>query len=93
MANLALKDPLVHPDLQGLCETRAGRAENMDHPNPFIIGLMFVARCLVPLLVMLGVSYLLHELGLLKEAPPPPTEITNGKKGDIEEGELTHGKA
>lgn len=64
----------------------------MDHPNPFIIGLMFIGRCLVPLLLMLGVSYLLHELGLLREAPPPPPETANGKNGDIEEGELSHGK-
>jgi hypothetical protein len=64
----------------------------MDHPNPFVIGLMFVGRCLVPLLVMLGVSYLLHELGLLKEAPPPPVEMVNGKKSDVEEGDLANGQ-
>jgi hypothetical protein len=58
----------------------------MDHPNPFIIGLMFVGRCLVPLLVMLGVSYLLHELGLLRETPPPPAEMASSKDSDVEGG-------
>jgi len=40
--------------------------------NPIIIVLMFLARCLVPLVIMLGVSYLLRRLGLIKEPPPPP---------------------
>ena len=61
--------------------------------NPFIITLMFVARCLVPLLIMLGVSYLLRYFGLLQEPSSPPVEPAdvedeNGANG----GDLAHGK-
>ncbi len=58
--------------------------------NPVIIVLMFLARCLVPLLVMLGISYLLKRLGLIQE-PPSPTEeeLTHNNHG---EGDPAHGK-
>ena len=42
--------------------------------NPLIVTLFFLARCLIPLLVMLAVSYALKRLGLLPESPPPPEE-------------------
>ncbi|HEX7973431.1 MAG TPA: hypothetical protein VF498_03410 [Anaerolineales bacterium] len=50
----------------------------MDKVDPFIIALMFVARCLVPLLIMLGISYLLKRLGFIQEAPPPPKDQNRG---------------
>jgi hypothetical protein len=42
--------------------------------NPIIIVFLFVLRCLVPLLLMLGLSYLLRRLGLIsdQERPTPP---------------------
>ena len=33
--------------------------------NPFLVALFFIVRCLVPLLIMLGVSYLLKRFGLI----------------------------
>jgi hypothetical protein len=42
--------------------------------SPLVILLMFVSRCLVPLAVMLGISYLLRRLGLIRESPPEPEE-------------------
>jgi hypothetical protein len=61
--------------------------------NPFIITLMFVARCLVPLLIMLGVSYLLKYFGLLQEPPAPPVETAEIEdENDANGGDLTHGK-
>ena len=54
--------------------------------------LLFVLRCLVPLLLMLGLSYLLKRLGLIKPPPPPPSDRDNGNhkpKG----GGVAHGKA
>jgi hypothetical protein len=60
----------------------------MDPANPVIITLMFILRCLVPLLIMLGVSYLLKRLGLIEEAPPPPEAYL-----EEDEGDLAHGKA
>jgi hypothetical protein len=46
----------------------------MDEPtaNPFIVALLFVLRCLVPLGLMLGLSYLLRRLGWITSPPPPP---------------------
>jgi hypothetical protein len=37
--------------------------------NPIYVILFFVARCVVPLLIMLGVSALLRKLGYIHEAP------------------------
>ncbi|HEY5574184.1 MAG TPA: hypothetical protein VIK64_14280 [Anaerolineales bacterium] len=50
----------------------------MDEVNPVIIALMFFLRCLVPLAIMLGISYLLRRYGLITAPPPPPKELDNG---------------
>ena len=64
--------------------------------NPFMIAFMFVLRCLVPLAVMLGISYILRRLKLVSEPPPPPPDWNNGGNGDNQnppEGGLAHDKA
>ncbi len=62
--------------------------------DPIIISLMFVARCAIPLLIMLGLSYLLKRLGLIQEPPvAPPNGVKNGENAtDQTEGDLAHGK-
>jgi hypothetical protein len=40
--------------------------------NPIFVGLLFVLRCLVPLGILFGVSYLLRKLGLVAKTPEPP---------------------
>lgn len=50
----------------------------MDNANPLIIALLFVLRCLVPLAIMLGISYLLRRYGLITAPIPPPKELDNG---------------
>jgi hypothetical protein len=71
----------------------------MEEPsaNPFLVTLFFIARCLVPLLVMLGISYLLRRLGLIAEPPPPPPEYDNGdndqNNANNGEGGLAHGQS
>lgn len=40
--------------------------------NPLILALLFVARCLVPVGILLGISYLLRRLGLVQGTPAPP---------------------
>lgn len=61
--------------------------------NPIIIVLMFIARFAIPLLIMLGVSYLLKRLGLIKEPPPSPDNGNhNGVLENGTEGDLAHGK-
>jgi hypothetical protein len=51
----------------------------MDKPAaaPLMVSLFFVLRCLIPMLLMLGVTYLLKKFGLIVEAPPPPPEYLN----------------
>ena len=73
----------------------------MDEPsaNPILVSLICAARCVIPLLIMLGITYLLKKFGLIAEAPQLPPEEDNGnnlsngtmKNGD--EGGLAHGKA
>lgn len=61
--------------------------------NPFIIALMFVARCLVPLIIMLGISYILRRFGLIQEPPKPPADLENGSNNNNgTEGDVVHGK-
>jgi hypothetical protein len=63
----------------------------------FVVGLLFVLRCLVPLVIMLGISYILRRLGYIKEPPsrPPRNQTSDGgegKENSTEEG-LAHGNA
>jgi hypothetical protein len=60
--------------------------------NPLIIALLAVIRCLIPLLIMLGISYLLKRFGLIKEPPKAPAEpdIEENDSNDIG-GDQAHG--
>ncbi len=64
--------------------------------NPFFVALFFIVRCLVPMLIMLGISYLLKRLGLITPPPEPPPDSDNGdNNGDHQhpnngEGGLAH---
>lgn len=42
--------------------------------NPVIVALLFILRCLVPLGILFGISYLLRKLGLVAETPEPPAD-------------------
>jgi hypothetical protein len=63
--------------------------------NPFWVTLLCVARCLVPLVLIFGVSYLFKRLGLIAEPPPTPAEQNNEDNNhqDPDKGGLAHGKA
>ena len=66
--------------------------------NPLLVGLFFILRCLVPLFLMLGVSYILKKLGFIQAPPAPPAGWENGadeKDNDTpnHSGGLAHGKA
>jgi hypothetical protein len=60
----------------------------MDETNstPVVIAIFFLLRCIVPLVIMLGISYLLKKLGLISETPKPPPE-ENGKDHSSNNGE------
>lgn len=42
--------------------------------SPVFVALLFVLRCLVPVAVLFGISYLLRKLGLVAETPEPPAD-------------------
>jgi hypothetical protein len=75
--------------------------DGTEGPIFLIEALLFVLRCAVPLLLMLGVSYLLKRLGLIKPPPPPPPGWDNGSNGNNDSngnnktngGGVAHGKA
>jgi len=60
--------------------------------NPIIVVLLFLLRCLVPLLLMMGLSYLLRRLGFISEQERPASsepgqadqsaETREGGRGD-----------
>lgn len=47
--------------------------------NPVFVALLCVARCLIPLLVLFGISYLLRRFGVVAKPTPPPTEYQNSE--------------
>ena len=49
--------------------------------NPVFVALLFILRCLVPLAILFGISYILRKLGLVAETPEPPMDYE--EKGDI----------
>ena len=60
--------------------------------NPLFVIALYVLRCLVPLGLMLGVSYLLRRFGLIKETPPPPKDWDNDQNNNgTANGGMTHG--
>jgi hypothetical protein len=59
--------------------------------NPVFIGFLYILRCLVPLAVMLGISYLLRRFGLIKEPPPPPADWNDTHEDNAQSGDLAHG--
>jgi hypothetical protein len=66
----------------------------MDRPelNPLIVFLLYFLRCLVPLGIMLGVSYLLRRFGLIAKPPNPPADWENNDANNgNSEGGVTHG--
>ncbi|CAG1015624.1 hypothetical protein ANAEL_05312 [Anaerolineales bacterium] len=43
--------------------------------NPIFVALLFILRCIVPLAILFGISYLLRKMGLVAvESPEPPDE-------------------
>ncbi len=59
--------------------------------SPIVVALLFAVRCLVPLLIMLGVSYLLKRFGLIAEPPSAPPDKNNGNGNKLKPGGMAHG--
>jgi len=46
--------------------------------SPVFVALLFILRCLVPLAILFGISYILRKSGLVvTEAAEPPEEADN----------------
>jgi hypothetical protein len=43
--------------------------------NPIYVALLCTVRCLVPLVILFGVSYLLRRFGVIAKPAPPPEEF------------------
>jgi hypothetical protein len=47
--------------------------------NPVYVAMLCIARCLIPLLILFGISYLLRRFGVIAKPAPPPTEYENSE--------------
>jgi hypothetical protein len=47
--------------------------------NPIFVGLLCVARCLVPLVLLFVVSYLLRRFGVIAKPTPPPDDYQDSE--------------
>jgi len=45
--------------------------------NPVYVAILCIGRCLVPLLLLFGISYLLRRLGVIAKPAPPPADYQN----------------
>ncbi len=43
--------------------------------NPLYVALLCILRCLVPLVILFGISYLLRRFGIIAKPAPPPEEF------------------
>jgi len=59
--------------------------------NPIFVALLFILRCLVPLLIMLGVSQLLRRFGFIRETTLPEQGQKKGDANNLDEGDSVHG--
>jgi hypothetical protein len=62
--------------VQTLC--RGGKTMN-DTTSSFFVVLLFILRCLVPLAILFGLSYLLRRMGLVAIETPEPYEKSEEK--------------
>lgn len=60
--------------------------------NPLLVILLYILRCMVPLGIMLGISYLLRRFGVIKDPPRPPKDWDGDENNDnASQGDITHG--
>jgi hypothetical protein len=53
---------------------RGGKAMNEPSANSFFVVLLFIIRCVVPLAILFGISYLLRRMGLVAIESSEPKE-------------------
>jgi hypothetical protein len=60
--------------------------------SPLFVILLFILRCLVPLIILMGISYLLRKFGLVSEPYKDPQENDGNNQNATGEGVVEHGK-
>ncbi len=58
--------------------------------NPIYVALLCAGRCLVPLVILFGVSYLLRRFGVIAKPAPPPDDYQQGEDNPGEQGGPAH---
>jgi hypothetical protein len=62
-----------------------GIAMNDISANPVFVALLFILRCIVPLAILFGISYLLRKMGLVAtESPEPPDDSDGAATEDVD---------
>lgn len=51
----------------------------MEESSPIYPALLCVARCVIPALILLGISYLLRRFGFIAKPAPPPSDYENNE--------------
>lgn len=60
--------------------------------NPFVMAFLFILRCLIPLGILLGISYLLRRMELIIEPPAPPKREPQSGAAPVEAKETPAAK-
>ncbi len=61
--------------------------------SPVLVVLLFILRCLVPLVILLGLSYLLRKLGLVSDSRRKNHRDNGDNHNHLGKGGLEHGKS
>jgi hypothetical protein len=48
--------------------------------NPLYVALLCIGRCVVPLVILFGISYLLRHFGVIAKPTPPPDEYQQSEE-------------
>jgi hypothetical protein len=60
--------------------------------SPLFVILFFLLRCLLPIIILMGISYILRKLGLVSESHKSPPNDPGNVQNTIDQGGLQHGK-
>jgi hypothetical protein len=69
-----------------------GEAMNETPASPIFVALLFILRCLVPLAILFGISYLLRKLGLVAQTPEPPGDYEDNGDAHPEPADIREEK-
>ncbi|MDI6695867.1 MAG: hypothetical protein QME21_12540 [Anaerolineales bacterium] len=64
--------------------------QETNNVSPLFVVLLFLLRCLLPLAIMFGISYLLKRLGWITEPPKPPKDWNNGDSNNNQSNNNNH---